>query len=311
MTGEEALVNNSSSLSLSQLYNFKKLAETQHMTRAAKELYITQPTLSLSIKALEHELGVPLFFRDGRQIKLTKHGRDFYADIAGVLGDLDRSIAAVRSQGSVGCGSLNIGTIPTIQHDFLPELLQRFWKEYGYDVKMAFAVEFSLPLIRALKAQEFDLIFASKADNEPNLRFVPMLSKRPFLVVHEEGPFSDRESVSLEELRGVPFASYAPNTPLGTEVKRLLDRFGIQPAIVYDDEFMLTSVVVANRAVPGVMLDTFAIDRFDGVRKIALADVPDDFHYIYLAYDKRIYRSQVVESFIETARRFSSVVGGD
>ena len=75
MTGEEALVNNSSSLSLSQLYNFKKLAETQHMTRAAKELYITQPTLSLSIKALEHELGVPLFFRDGRQIKLTKHGR--------------------------------------------------------------------------------------------------------------------------------------------------------------------------------------------------------------------------------------------
>ena len=311
MTGEEALVNNSSSLSLSQLYNFKKLAETQHMTRAAKELYITQPTLSLSIKALEHELGVPLFFRDGRQIRLTKHGRDFYADIAGVLGDLDRSIAAVRSQGSVGCGSLNIGTIPTIQHDFLPELLQRFWKEYGYDVKMAFTVEFSLPLIRALKAQEFDLIFASKADNEPNLRFVPMLSKRLILVVHEEGPFSDRESVSLEELRGVPFASYAPNTPLGTEVKRLLDRFGIQPAIVYDDEFMLTSVVVANRAVPGVMLDTFAIDRFDGVRKIALADVPDAFHYIYLAYDKRIYRSQVVESFIETARRFSSVVGGD
>ncbi len=67
-------MNNSSSLSLSQLYNFKKLAETQHMTRAAKELYITQPTLSLSIKALEHELGVPLFFRDGRQIKLTNTG---------------------------------------------------------------------------------------------------------------------------------------------------------------------------------------------------------------------------------------------
>ena len=93
-------MNNSSSLSLSQLYNFKKLAETQHMTRAAKELYITQPTLSLSIKALEHELGVPLFFRDGRQIKLTKHGRDFYADVAGVLSDLDRSIAAVRAQGT-------------------------------------------------------------------------------------------------------------------------------------------------------------------------------------------------------------------
>lgn len=300
-------MNNSSSLSLSQLYNFKKLAETQHMTRAAKELYITQPTLSLSIKALEHELGVPLFFRDGRQIKLTKHGRDFYADVAGVLGDLDRSIAAVRAQGTVGCGSLSIGTIPTIQHDFLPELLQQFWQEYGYDVKMGFTVEFSLPLIRSLKAQEFDLIFASKADNEPNLCFVPMLTKRLILVVHEESAFADRDSVSLSELRGVPFASYAPDTPLGMEAKRLFEGVGIQPAIVYDDEFMLTSVVVANHAMPGVMLDTFAIERFDGVRKIVLADVPDAFHTIYLAYDKRIYRSQVVESFIETARRFSSI----
>lgn len=304
-------MNNSSSLSLSQLYNFKKLAETQHMTRAAKELYITQPTLSLSIKALEHELGVPLFFRDGRQIKLTKHGRDFYADVAGVLGDLDRSIAAVRAQGTVGCGSLSIGTIPTIQHDFLPELLQQFWQEYGYDVKMGFTVEFSLPLIRSLKAQEFDLIFASKADNEPNLCFVPMLTKRLVLVVHEESPFADRDSVSLSELRGVPFASYASDTPLGMEAKRLFEGVGIQPAIVYDDEFMLTSVVVANHAMPGVMLDTFAIERFDGVKKIALADVPDDFHCIYLAYDKRIYRSQVVESFIETARRFSSIAQDD
>lgn len=304
-------MNNSSSLSLSQLYNFKKLAETQHMTRAAKELYITQPTLSLSIKALEHELGVPLFFRDGRQIRLTKHGRDFYADVAGVLNDLDRSIAAVRAQGTVGSGSLNIGTIPTIQHDFLPALLQQFWQEYGYDVKMAFAVEFSLPLIRSLKAQEFDLIFASKAEGEPNLCFEPMLTKRLILVVHEESPFAERDSVSLSELRGVPFASYAPDTPLGLETKRLFEGCGIEPAIAYDDEFMLTSVVVANHAMPGVMLDTFAIERFDGVRKIALADVPDDFHGIYLAYDKRIYRSQVVESFIETARRFSSIARGD
>ena len=300
-------MNNSSSLSLSQLYNFKKLAETQHMTRAAKELYITQPTLSLSIKALEHELGVPLFFRDGRQIKLTKHGRDFYADVAGVLGELDRSIASVRAQGTVNCGSLSIGTIPTIQHDFLPALLQQFWQEYGYEVKMGFSVEFTLPLIRSLKAQEFDLIFASKAENEPNLCFVPMLSKRLVLVVHDDSPFAARDSVSLSELAGVPFASYAPGTPLGLEVKRLFEGHGIQPTIVYDDEFMLTSVVVANHAMPGVVLDTFAIERFDHVKKLELVDVPDDLHIIYLAYDKRIYRSQVVESFIETATRFSSI----
>ncbi|MEG0417933.1 LysR family transcriptional regulator [Gordonibacter sp.] len=298
-------MNSSASISLSQLYNFKKLSELQHMTRAAKELYITQPTLSLSIKALEHELGVPLFYREGRQIRPTKHGREFYDKISSVLDELDAGIAAVRSHGAPSGGSLSIGTIPTIQHDFLPALLQQFWEEYGYDVRMGFTVEFSLPLTNALKAQEYDLIFASKADNEPGISYLPMLTKRLVLVVHEQHRFAKRDSVRLSELSDLPFASYRPGTPLGNEMRRLFDAHGIEPSIVYDDEFTLTSVIVSNHQVPGVMLDTFAIERFDHVRKIPLEDVPDDFHIIYLAYDKRIFRSRIVDSFIETALRFS------
>lgn len=65
-------------MNLSQLYYFRKLAELQHYTKTAKELYITQPTLSDSIAALEKELGVSLFQKDGRNIKLTKYGKEFY-----------------------------------------------------------------------------------------------------------------------------------------------------------------------------------------------------------------------------------------
>ena len=61
-------------MNLSQLYYFRKLAELQHYAKAAKELYITQPSLSNAISSLEQELGVSLFQKTGRNIHLTKYG---------------------------------------------------------------------------------------------------------------------------------------------------------------------------------------------------------------------------------------------
>ena len=64
-------------MNLSQLYYFRKLAEVKHYTHAAEELFISQPTLSNSISQLEKELGIPLFKREGRTIKLTRYGAEF------------------------------------------------------------------------------------------------------------------------------------------------------------------------------------------------------------------------------------------
>ena len=60
-------------MNLSQLYYFKKLAELQHYTQAAQELYITQPSLSGAIASLESELGIQLFEKRGRNVYLTKY----------------------------------------------------------------------------------------------------------------------------------------------------------------------------------------------------------------------------------------------
>ena len=65
-------------MNLQQLYYFRKLAEVQHYTKAAKALYITQPSLSDSIASLEHELSVSLFQKKGRGVQLTKYGQEFY-----------------------------------------------------------------------------------------------------------------------------------------------------------------------------------------------------------------------------------------
>lgn len=87
-------------MNLSQLYYFRKLAEVKHYTHAAEELFISQPTLSNSISQLEKELGIPLFKREGRTIKLTRYGAEFYEYATEALNALEKGIAP----GKGACG---------------------------------------------------------------------------------------------------------------------------------------------------------------------------------------------------------------
>ena len=103
-------------MNLSQLYYFRKLAELQHYTKAAKELFITQPTLSGSISSLEQELGVSLFQKAGRNVELTKYGAEFLKYVNASLEQLDKGIAIMKGYSGEGDGGvIDLGCIITLQ----------------------------------------------------------------------------------------------------------------------------------------------------------------------------------------------------
>ena len=76
-------------MNLNQLYYFQKIAKLQHYHQAAKELNISQPSLSRSISNLEDELGVSLFQKNGRNIELTKYGRIFLEHVNRILEEIN------------------------------------------------------------------------------------------------------------------------------------------------------------------------------------------------------------------------------
>ena len=113
------------SITLSQLYNFLVLSKTLHFTEAARELYITQPTLSSSIKSLETELDTPLLIREGRRnVRLTKHGKELHAKLETILESLDEALEETRKKGSATNSTLSLGTQypPSNTIIFLPSL---------------------------------------------------------------------------------------------------------------------------------------------------------------------------------------------
>lgn len=123
-------------MNLAHLYYFCKLAELQHYTKAAKELYITQPSLSGAISSLEAELGIALFEKSGRNVVLTKYGKEFYDTVSVALRTLDKGVAKAKEYGGGLSGTVNIGCIPTIQSDFIPQVLLAFRDLKGPAVKV-------------------------------------------------------------------------------------------------------------------------------------------------------------------------------
>ena len=129
--------------------------------KAAKELYITQPSLSHAIKSLETELGVQLFEREGRRMRLTPFGKEFAIYVKRGLREIDKGVELAQEfNGKLG-GTVNVGAVLTVQGDYLPPLFHDFSENYGQEVKLNMFQGFSIPLVEGLENDKYDVVFAA------------------------------------------------------------------------------------------------------------------------------------------------------
>lgn len=288
-------------MNLSQLRYFRKLAQVQHFTRAAEELYITQPALSNSIKQLEGELGVPLFEQQGRNVRLTKYGREFSEYVVQGLDAIDKGIQIEQEHANNLSGTIDIGTIFTVQSDYLPALLRRYRSIYGTHVDVRLYQGLTQSLVDNLEDGTYDIVIGAHVEGRPDLEFIPVLAQDLVAVVHEENPLASRECISFSDLGGHPVVTYRPETPIGREVKRLTDSFDIDIEQWCDDEITLGSVVAVEPHVVGIALDTLGFAPFEQLKRIRLSEVDTGIHQIYLIYRKSAHKTRAVENMIALA----------
>ncbi|GAB7194824.1 hypothetical protein OS11_10950 [Dickeya oryzae] len=113
-------------MNLKQLHYFKRLAEKQHYTEAASSLNITQPSLSHAISELEKELGVALFERHGRNVRITQSGKLFLPYVEGALLELENGRTALRKMCTPHDEIINLAFIYTMGETVVPQLIDRF-----------------------------------------------------------------------------------------------------------------------------------------------------------------------------------------
>lgn len=282
-------------MNLQQLYYFRKLAEVQHYTEAAKALYITQPSLSDSIASLEHELSVSLFQKKGRGIQLTKYGQEFYQYVNQALGILEHGIAIIKEKSDSVTGTIDVGCIPTLLGDFLPDALDLYHQKCP-QVNFNIFHEKSVPVADGVSAGTYDIGFCSMVENRDDLVFVPITYQELIVIVRNDHPLASFDSIELTALKKYTLFTYRDTIPIGKTIRKILNGKDMEASYCYDDEISIAGQI--NRSSKAaIVANTPFLKQFDNLKKIHLTDVPKDTRLLYMVYSKKNFITAAVEAF--------------
>jgi DNA-binding transcriptional LysR family regulator len=201
-------------MELRQVRSFLSISETLHFGRTAELIHLSQPALSLQIRALEEEVGVRLFERNRRKTTLTAAGLAFRDDAAAAVSQLDQAIRRARLAGEGKLGLLRIGFISTAGSQIVPNLVRRF-RDSNPDIVFSLRNILTMDQIQMLVAGSLDVGFLRLPIGEhPELEVVEV-HREPFVVVTPlTHKLAKRKKVALHELSGQDFVmydrSYAP-----------------------------------------------------------------------------------------------------
>ncbi|WP_431930411.1 LysR substrate-binding domain-containing protein [Nonomuraea jabiensis] len=228
-------------MELNSLRQFVVVARLEHLSGAAEELRVAQPSLSRTIARLESELGTPLFDRSGR-LRLNDTGRLFRDHVERALGELDAGRRAVAEAASEGVGSVRLASETFLTLTGPLAAYKRAHPTVEVELRWVPAED----MARHLRSQDVDLCVASQPIPAEGLESVELLDEGVGLAVPLDHPLAGRTSVSIEELADQPFVSAGR----GHWQRRLLDRLfaarDLTPKIVCEvDELSAIAALIS------------------------------------------------------------------
>ncbi|MFF2481021.1 LysR family transcriptional regulator [Paenibacillus sp. NPDC058071] len=192
-------------MELRQLEYFLAACEELHFTKAAEKVGISQPNLSLSIKGLEEELGMPLFDRIGKRIEMTEAGLILKRHVRAMFQNLQNGLEEMDELKNKQGGSLSIGALPSELDFRLTPMFIRFFQKYpNIRLKIVSEVE----LTRLVLSTEIDIGISVTPLFNPRLVVRPLARDEYGIVVSKDHELANRESVSLFELQALPSVMY-------------------------------------------------------------------------------------------------------
>jgi DNA-binding transcriptional LysR family regulator len=195
-------------MELRQIRSFLSIAETLHFGRTAELIHISQPALSLQIRALEEEVGVRLFERNRRKTTLTAAGFAFRDDAAAALSQLDQAIRRARLAAKGKLGLLRIGFISTAGSEIVPDIVRQF-RELNSEVEFSLRNILTAEQVQMLEAGSLDIGFLRLPIGGHSALDVVTVHREPFvLVVPSSHKLAKRKAVHLRELAGQDFVMY-------------------------------------------------------------------------------------------------------
>lgn len=196
-----------------QLKAFCILAESGSFKHAADSLAVTQPSMSIMIRELENDLGVTLINRSTRTTELTEAGRDFYQQIKGSLGQLEKAYAYANAAGKAEHGQLRVATLTSLAADVVTSAIaQLHARRPGIHIELIERTYFNF--LQALRQREVDVGIGILREPHADLAFQYLFSDRLIVVTPDGHPLT-RPRASLKNLSKYEMVIVTPGPSLG------------------------------------------------------------------------------------------------
>ena len=189
-------------MNLDQIQYFLAIVETGSFTKAAENLWLSQPSLSSAIKKLERELGVTLFERGGRRTKLTSAGELFLEKAQQILQNYEQAIHQLRDFHKQP--TLKLGILSTLSIACVSDLMRRFRQQHP-DITIELRSSHVDNLNNWLNDKEIDVAITVIDNKDDPQTCLELFHQRLLLAVPNNHPFAQRDKVNLSELDNQPY----------------------------------------------------------------------------------------------------------
>lgn len=232
-------------MELRHLRHFVALAEELHFGRAARRLSMTQPPLSLSIQSLEASVGVRLFDRDSKGVRLTAAGLAFQASARSLLAQAEQAKALARDVGAGAVGRLRIGLVGSLLYRGLPAWMRSFGAQHPR-IELSLVELNSQEQLEALLRRELDVAFVHGRRVPEGLCAV-RVDAQPFVAcVADSHRLAGRSSLALASLRDEAFILFSrrASPDYHAQIIELCVEAGFYPQVRHELRHWLSVVAV-------------------------------------------------------------------
>lgn len=282
-------------MELLQLQYFRTVAGLEHMTKAAEQLHIAQPALSKTIARLEQELGVPLFDRANRQIRLNHFGKAYLAKVEAALSLLEEGRKEVTDMAGLERGTIRIATNALTRLTPAIAAFRELYPDIRFRINQIAPAE-SYRIEDLLEQGNADLGFGPLTSHKPTIRERPVLQTEVFLAVPHGHRFEHLSNIALEQAANEPFIEYKPGHPFREVNDEISHRAGIQRTIVCEVE---EPAALVNLVQAGLGVAFVPGCKGDEVSQYTLLPIrgPDNRRAFSMLWNEARYLPQAVRAF--------------
>ena len=283
-------------MELRQLEYFRMTAKLRNLTRAAAELEVSQPNITVAIQKLENLLDLRLFDRSQKQVLLTAEGEIFLRRVEPALDILHDALRELEDYKNLSKGNIRIGIPPMIGAYLFPRICSDFQKIYPH-LSISLYEEGSMAIRENLEAGELDFGIIILSDVPATLNTFPMCTSELVACVPGNSPLAARPSLRLKDFDGENLIVMKH----GSFIRRMLsDRFadmGIAPNVVLEsNQIEIIKHLVANGIGLAFLLD--CVTKGDQSFHVLSFNRPMHFD-IGLAWKKDRYISKAAAAFMD------------